>query len=58
VIRPARPDDAAALRALDRATWAWDFSPAPCAPEDAPLDGAAANPIRKSVCRETIAMRR
>jgi RimJ/RimL family protein N-acetyltransferase len=38
VIRPARPDDAAALRALDRAAWAWANSPAPSAPEDKPFD--------------------
>jgi ribosomal protein S18 acetylase RimI-like enzyme len=37
VIRPARPDDAPALRALDRAVWSWDHSPAPCPPEDAPF---------------------
>ena len=38
MIRPARPDDAAALRALDRAAWTWDASPAPPAPADKPFD--------------------
>ena len=38
MIRPARPDDAAALRALDRAIWGWDHSPAPCPPEGAPFE--------------------
>lgn len=41
MIRPARPDDAPALRALDRAVWSWDHSPAPCPAPDAPfgIDG-------------------
>jgi ribosomal protein S18 acetylase RimI-like enzyme len=40
VIRPARPDDAAALRALESATWSWDVTPAPAS--DAPFDTAGA----------------
>lgn len=37
MIRPARPDDAPALRALDRAVWSWDHTPAPRPPADAPF---------------------
>ena len=34
-IRPGRPDDDAALAALDRATWSSDASPAPAPPDGA-----------------------
>jgi ribosomal protein S18 acetylase RimI-like enzyme len=40
VIRPARPDDAAALRALDRASWSVSVTPGPGS--DAPFDTAGA----------------
>jgi ribosomal protein S18 acetylase RimI-like enzyme len=40
VIRPARPDDAAALRALDRATWSASVTPG--AASDAPFDTTGA----------------
>ena len=41
MIRPRRPADEPALRALDRATWSSLHSPAPPPPPDAPfeLDG-------------------
>jgi ribosomal protein S18 acetylase RimI-like enzyme len=38
VIRPARADDEAALRALDRAVWSWDVTPSPLRDAPFPLD--------------------
>jgi ribosomal protein S18 acetylase RimI-like enzyme len=38
LIRPARADDEPALRALDRATWSWDVSPAPLSDRAFPID--------------------
>jgi len=37
VIRPARPEDDAGLRALDIEAWSWAVSPAPAPPPDAPF---------------------
>ena len=39
MIRAARPDDEAAVRALDAATWSFDVTPSPRADAPIPLDG-------------------
>ncbi|MGI8801631.1 MAG: GNAT family N-acetyltransferase [Solirubrobacteraceae bacterium] len=44
-IRPARAEDADALRALERATWSWEVSPAPPRPAEAPFYDAAADTL-------------
>jgi ribosomal protein S18 acetylase RimI-like enzyme len=44
MIRPARPEDAAALGALEHATWSVDVTPAPPRPPDAAVFGAHRRP--------------
>ena len=44
MIRPARADDDAALRAVDAATWAWWVTPGPDRPPGRPFFGAGEAP--------------